>query len=146
MLQAEGQWLGFLPAPFLPSSLFSFPLSFSFSKHSHAHMCNSRILSWGVKMQPQGTFLEIQCLILTPNAGSPIPGQGPKTHMLQLRAHRWQIQLRPSAAKKKKLKRDSAPTHMSLTVQWAVTDQKQSDTPPHSEVLQTPLHPQLKQQ
>ena len=114
MLQAEGQWLGFLPAPFLPSSLFSFPLSFSFSKHSHAHMCNSRILSWGVKMQPQGTFLEIQCLILTPNAGSPIPGQGPKTHMLQLRAHRWQIQLRPSAAKKKKIKKRLSPySHVS---------------------------------
>ena len=33
---------------------------------------------------------------------------------------------------------------MSLTVQWGVTDQKQSGTPPHSEALQTPLHPQLK--
>ena len=46
--------------------------------------------------------------------------------------------------KKKKSKRDSAPIHMSLTVQWGVTDQKQSGTPPHREVLQTPLHPQLK--
>lgn len=55
------------------------------------------------------------------------------------------MQLRPMQPKKKKKnQRDSAPIHMSLTVQWGVTDPKKSDTLPHTEVLQTPLHPQLK--
>ena len=53
------------------------------------------------------------------------------------------MQLRPVQPKKKKKKnqRDSAPIHMSLTVQWGVTDPKQSDTPPHTEVLNSTPSP-----
>ena len=68
-------------------------------------------------MQSQGTFLETQWLILTPNAGSldSMSGQGPKSHVLQLRAHRRQCNQDPCCQKKKKKikKRLSPYSHVS---------------------------------
>ena len=87
-------------------------------------------MGWLNQKDHAGTPLLVRWLrLLDPNAGALglIPGQGARSHMLQLRVHR--PQLRPSAVKLKK-KKDRAIVILIVTAKFPSTMVEPVHTPP----------------